>query len=158
MISAFLIVIAIGACERPTKVTLSGGTTPIFRLSVNGELSTFLVYLVPPSAEMMRHSINDEKPVWGVVAQPDWLHGRPIEEIGRLTYGVAFRGYAQPDAPQPLIPERIYFLECETTDAPGDRGFFKVENGKTIPAQAKLNCMTTRDGKTVWGPCPPWTQ
>lgn len=158
MISAFLVVIAMSGCEIPTKVTLAGGATPIFRLSGNGELSTFLVYLVPPSAETMTHSISDETPAWSLVAQPDWLHGRSIEEIGKLTYGVVPRGYAQPNAPQTLIPGRIYYFECETTDAPGATGFFKVENGKTTPAHAKLNCMTAKDGKDVWGPCPAWAQ
>jgi len=158
LISALLLVISTSAYERPTKVTLTGGSTPIFKLSGNGELSTFLVYLLPPSPETMTHSINDETPAWSLVAQPDWLHGRSIEEIGKLTYGVIPPGYAEPNAPQPVIPGRIYFFECETTDAPGDRGFFKVENGKTVPAEAKLNCRTNRGGKDVWGPCPSWAQ
>jgi hypothetical protein len=148
--------LAIAGCnsERPTRVTLDGDTTPIFSLSGSGELGTFLVYLVPPSPETMTSSINDETPAWRLAAQPDWLHGRHVEEIGQLTYGVIPQGYAQPNAPQALIPGRIYFFECETTDAPVARGFFKIENGRTVPAHANLPCMTLRDGKTVWGPCP----
>jgi hypothetical protein len=156
LISALLVLVSTSACdfERPTKVTLSGGSTPTFKFSGSGKLGTFLVYLVPPSAETMTHSIENETPVWSLVAEPDWLHGRHIEEIGKLTYGAIPKGYTQPNEPQPLIPGRIYFFECETTNAPTAQGFFQIDNGKTVPAHAKLNCMATRDGKAVWGPCP----
>ena len=142
-----------GCSERPTHVTLAGGSTPVFRLSGSGEFGTFLVYLVPPSPETMGRSIEEQTPAWSLVAQPDWLHGRAIEEIGELTYGVTPEGYAQPNAPQPLIPGRVYFFECETTDAPTAQGFFKIEDGKTIPAHANLPCMMTRNGTPVYVPC-----
>jgi|SRR6266436_822504 len=139
--------------ERATHVTVGGGETPTFVLSGGGELGTFTVYLVPLSPEKMEKPIFDEPPVWSIVAQPDWLHGRPIKKIGKLMYGMAPSGYSQGHQPQPIIPGRTYFFDCETTDAPIARGFFRVENMKTVQVDANLPCLKTRDGKWVTTPC-----
>ena len=118
---------SITACHReePTHVTVEGDTTPIFDLSGSGELGTFAIYAVPSSPETMDKPIFDETPVWSIVAQPDWLHGRPIETIGKLTYGVAPPGYSHTHQPKPIIEGQTYFFDCETTDAPTARGFFR---------------------------------
>jgi hypothetical protein len=139
--------------EKPTHVAVSGGTTPTFALSGDGNLGTFSIYLVPPSPEKMTAPIFDQTPVWKIVAKPDFLHGRPIEAIGELTYGVVPDGYNQISQPQPIIPDRTYFFNCETTDAPTAAGFFRVEDGKTVPAQGSLPCLEMRNGKWVTTPC-----
>lgn len=139
--------------EKPTEVIVGGDATPTFRLSGSGELGTFSVYLVPAHPEKMETSIFAESPVWSIEAQPDWLHGRHVTVIGQLTYGLTPEGYTQRYQPLPLIPGRTYFFACETTDAPVARGFFRVENGKTVVAQAELPCETVQNGKSVYVPC-----
>src|ERR1700690_4230209 len=150
-----LATLLITACDRevPTHVKVEGGTTPIFDLSGSGELGTFVIYAVPSSPEKMDKPIFDQPPVWSIVAQPDWLHGRPLEQIAKLTYGIAPPGYSHAHQPEPIIAGQTYFFDCETTDAPIASGFFRVENGKTVSAEADLPCLTMRNGKWVTTPC-----
>lgn len=139
--------------EQPTHVTIAGGATPIFKLSGSGELGTFTVYLVPPNPEQMTQPISETPPVWRIVAEPDFLHGRSIRQIGQLTYGVVPKSYQQTNEPQAIIPGRTYYFNCESTDAPTAFGFFRVENGRAVPTEAKLPCIDLRAGKWVTVPC-----
>jgi hypothetical protein len=145
--------------ERPTHVEVKGGTMPVFILAGSGELSNFSIYLLPPSPETMDKPIFDETPVWRIEALPNWLHGRPVEEISQLTYGVVPPRYKQTiskdgSPPPAIIPGRAYFFDCETTDAPIARGAFQVNAGKAVPVVVRMPCLEVREGKWVTVPCP----
>lgn len=152
-------VFAVGCqMERPTKIIVEGGPVPTFRLSGSGNLSSFSVYLVPPSPEKMDKPFSQQVPLWQISAQPDSLHGRGVEEIQRLTFGLAPAGYKgnfpENNGSAPSIePEKIYFYSCDTTDAPPTAGFFMIHDGKAIPTQAKTPCWRTQNGKWVAAPC-----
>ena len=139
--------------EQPTQVTISGGASPIFTLLGNGDLATFTVYLVPPDSEHMAQPISTTPPVWRIVAKPDFLHGRPISQMRHLMYGVVPKGYQQTSDPQAIVPGTTYYFNCETTNAPSAWGFFRVENGKAMPTEAKLPCLDMRNGKWITVPC-----
>lgn len=144
--------------ERPTKVVIEDGPIPTFRLSGSGNLSSFSVYLVPPSPEKMDTPFSQQVPVWQISAQPDPMHGRGVEQVRTLTYGVVPAGYKETfpgnDSAAPSIePEKTYFYSCDTTDAPPTAGFFMTHDGKVIPTQAKTPCWSSQNGKWVAVPC-----
>lgn len=144
--------------ERPTRVKIEGGATPVFLLFGSGKLASFAVYLVPPSPGDMDKPFSEQVPVWQITAQPDFLHGRPIEKIQKLEYGLIPAGYKEsfPEnggLPRAIEPEKVYFFNCDTIDAPTAAGFFRVHDGKVIPAQVKIPCWSTQNGKWVAVPC-----
>jgi len=152
--------------ERPTEVRVEGGVTPVFNLSGNGDLSSFSVYLVSPSDFEIGRTVDSlsddsfftEPPVWSIEAQPDWLHGRRVEDISRLTYGVVPPGYKQRipangSAPPAIISGRKYFFHCDTTNAPTAAGGFQVAAGKVVPLKLGLPCIGGSNGKNVTVPC-----
>jgi hypothetical protein len=144
--------------ERPTQIKVEGGETPVFVLSGSGKLASFSVYLVPPSPEKMDKPFSEQVPVWQITAKPDFLHGRPIEKIQELTYGLIPAGYNEsfPEnggLPRTIEPEKAYFFDCNTIDAPTAAGFFRVHDGKAIPVQVKTPCWGTQNGKWVAVPC-----
>jgi len=153
--------------ERPTHVTVDGGTTPVFVLSGSGALSTFSVYVVSPPDFTMGRTVRDlsddsffaEPPLWRIEAQPDLMHGRRVEDIRRLTYGVVPSGYKQEIpanglTPGGIIPGKQYYFHCETTNAPTASGGFQVSDGKAASMALGLPCLKERDGKEITVPCP----
>jgi hypothetical protein len=152
--------LVLAACriERPTEVRIKGDDKPIFDFKGSGKLSSFSVYLVPPSPEEMSKPFSEQTPVWRISAVPDYLHGLPIEEIGSLNYGTSPSGYKQdfPSNGDPvgsLKPNRDYFFDAHTTDAPPAAGFFRIENSKAISTNVKTPCWQTKDGQWVKSPC-----
>ncbi|MGC2832494.1 MAG: hypothetical protein WB994_22865 [Candidatus Acidiferrum sp.] len=158
-LTAFSVCLLFGcATERPTQLRLEGNAIPVFALSGSGQLSSFSVYTVPPIPEKMDKPFSQQVPAWQIVAHPDYLRGRPVEEIQKLSYGSIPQGYKQsyPENGVPAPPiqaERFYFFDCNTTNAPQASGFFVVHDGRTISAKVKTPCWTTRNGKWVSVPC-----
>jgi hypothetical protein len=164
----FLGVLPLSGChtERPTQVRVEGGATPDFILSGSGDLTGFSVYLVSPSDFVIGRIVNSlsddsffsEPPTWRIEAQPDWLHGRRVEDIGRLKYGVVPPGYTQKSptsgvAPPVIISGREYFFHCETTNAPSSTGGFQLNDSKVVPKLIGLPCLEMRSGNRVTVPC-----
>jgi hypothetical protein len=144
--------------ERPTQVIIEGAGVPTFHLSGSGKLASFSVYLVPPVPEQMTKPFSDQVPIWQITAEPDPLHGRPVEDIQKLSYGAIPAGYKQgfPEngsLPPVIAVEKDYFFDCTTTDAPTESGFFRVHDGKAISAKVKTPCWTTKNNKWVAVPC-----
>jgi hypothetical protein len=82
----------------------------------------------------------------------------PIKDIGQVTYGVVPQGYMQSvpsdgSAPPPILQGTQYFFDCVTVNAPGTRGSFQLIDGKVVPSQINLPCLTARNGKEVTVPC-----
>jgi hypothetical protein len=153
--------------ERPTYVKVEGGITPVFVLSGSGNLSSFSVYLVSPSdlkigravTGLFDDSFFTEPPVWRIEAQGDLMHGRRVEDVDRVTYGVIPPGYKQkipPDgsASAANLQGRKYYFHCETTNAPTASGGFQVDNGKANSIVIGLPCLERRDGREMTVPCP----
>jgi hypothetical protein len=144
--------------ERPTEVAIRGEAIPAFALKGSGKLGTFSVYLVPPSPEEMSKPFSEQIPVWRISAQPDYLHGVSIEDIGTLAYGAIPRGYKQEvpgngELARSLIPDRNYFFDAQTTDAPPAAGFFRIEKGKVISTKVKTPCWQIKNGEWVRSSC-----
>jgi len=148
-------------------VKVEGSTTPIFVLSGSGDLSSFSGYPVSPSDFKIGRTVKglfddsffNEPPVWRIEVQGDLMHGRRVEDIGRLTYGVVPPGYKQKipmegSAAGAIIQGREYYFHCETTNAPTASGGFRVNDGKANPIVIGLPCLERRDGKEVTVPCP----
>jgi hypothetical protein len=155
---AFLILTVGCHRERSTEVRVQGAASPAFVFRGSGELASFSVYLVPTSPKDMTKPFSEHIPVWRISALPDYLHGVPVEGIGTVTYGTVPRGYKQ-EVPsngasaQSLIPDRDYFFDARTTNAPPTAGFFRIENGKAVPTKVKTPCWQTKDGEWVKSPC-----
>lgn len=155
-----LILLALGGCrrERRTEVTIQGEASPTFTFKGSGKLASFSVYLVPPSPEEMIKPLSEQAPVWRISAVPDYLHGVQIEDVGTLPYGAIPRGYKQEvpgngDPVRSLIPDRNYFFDARTTDAPPAAGFFRIENGKVSLTKVNTPCWQTKNGVWVKSPC-----
>ena len=145
--------------ERATHVAIEGGAAPVFSLSGSGNLSSFSVYLVPPSPEKMDKPFSEQVPVWQIESATDFLHGRPIEQIKKLTYGSIPAGYKQTfpgsaEIPRTLEADKAYFFACNTTNAPTAAGYFLVHDGKSVPAHVETLCWGTQNDKWVAVPCP----
>jgi hypothetical protein len=59
------------------------------------------------------------------------FQARPLEETRHSLENFAY-----------TLRELSYFFDCTTTDAPITAGYFRVHNGKVIPAQVKTPCWT----------------
>lgn len=153
--------------ERPTRVLVEGEGTPVFVLSGSGDLSTFSVYAVSSSDfEVGRtvRGLDDDSffaapPVWRIAPYPGPMHGRRVEDIGNLAYGVVPSGYKQEipavgTPPQPIIPDKKYYFQCLTTNAPPASGGFQVSGGKAVPVALALPCLQKKGEKEVTVPCP----
>jgi hypothetical protein len=153
--------------ERPTEVRIAGGAAPVFVLSGSGDLEVFSVYLVSSSDFAAGREVKDlsddsffaEPPAWRIEAQPDPMHGRRVEDIGDLEYGVVPLGYKQEipsngSLPRPVVEGKQYFFHCETTKAPPASGGFEIIGGKAVSVDLELPCLEGRNGKEVAVPCP----
>lgn len=150
-----------GGCwgERPTQIAIEGGEPPAFSFSGSGNLSAFSVYLVPPSPEKMDKPFSEQVPIWQIESATDFLHGRPIEQIKKLTYGSIPAGYKQTfpgsaESPRALEADKAYFFACNTTNAPTTAGYFLVHDGKAIPTHVETPCWGAQNDKWVAVPCP----
>jgi hypothetical protein len=162
----FCIASTIG-CERSTQVKLEGGTSPVFHLSGSGNVTDFSVYIVSPSDFSLGRTVDSpssesfftQHAVWRIETRGGGIfHAPAIQDIGQLTYGIVPKGYTQSipsdgSAPPPILQGRQYFFDCATVNAPGTRGFFQLIDGKVVPLQINLPCLTARNGKEVAVPC-----
>jgi len=152
--------------ERPTQVRLEGGTSPVFLLSGSGNVTDFSVYIVSPSDFNFGRTVDSpsfesfftQPAVWRIETQGGMFHAPAIQDIGQLTYGVVPKGYTQSipsdgSAPPPILQGKQYFFDCVTVNAPGTRGSFQLTEGRVMPSQINLPCMTLRNGKEVTVPC-----
>ena len=152
--------------ERPTQVRLEGGTSPVFHLSGSGNVTDFSVYIVSPSDFKFGRTVDfpsfesffTQPAVWRIETRAGMFRAPAIQDIGQLTYGIVPKGYTQSipsdgSAPPPILQGKQYFFDCNTVNAPGTRGSFQLIDGKVVPSQINLPCMTLRNGKEVTVPC-----
>src|SRR3989442_2620413 len=147
-----VVFIFLGGCrsERSTEVRLEGEALPIFVLSGSGRLAIFTISALPSEEKIS--SPYSVMPLWRIEAESGYLSGRPVEEIGKLTYGRLPAGYKQvyPESnqsPQPILPGTIYEFYFETTGAPHARGLFEVQKGKTVKLDRPAPCFQQHEGQ-----------
>jgi hypothetical protein len=153
-------------CERSTQVRLEGGTSPVFLLSGSGNVTDFSVYIVSRSDFSLGRTVDSpssesfftQPAVWRIETRGGVIHVPAIKDIGQVTYGVVPKGYTQSvpsdgSVPPPILQGKQYFFDCVTVNAPGTRGFFQLIDGKVVPSQINLPCITARNGKEVTVPC-----
>jgi hypothetical protein len=148
------------ACERSTHVKVEGGATPVFVFSGSGNLAKLEVYILPVSYENETHPFWTSPAVWRIDAQQGYLRGHSLGGIGKVTYGVIPPGYKQVSPennqpPPPILPDRIYQVSCDTTNAPHGGAAFQVKEGKARNVDVQLPCFTQQDGKWIKVPCVP---
>jgi hypothetical protein len=152
----FLLTLFPSCGERPTKVTITGGTAPTFNLSGSGELDK--LYLAEADAE--EQPLDEPKTLWELVPVErgaSGLQGLPVETIGAITYGVVPRGYRQKTPASggaPLLePGRYYYFYFSTVNAPHAWGYFVIREGRAEFAKIRGRCIFEKDGKQFKGPC-----
>jgi hypothetical protein len=156
---AFLLPILLFAgCERSTRVRVEGGVTPVFAFSGSGNLAKLEVYLLPISYENETKPFWTSPAVWRIDAQQGYSRGRSLQDIDKVTYGVVPPGYKQvnPENNQPpptILPDRIYQVSCDTTNAPHGATAFQVREGKARSVDVELPCFTEQNGGWMKVPC-----
>jgi hypothetical protein len=145
-----------GCLEVPTRVKVEGGDVPAFALFGTGNLASFSVSSLPPEEKLL--SRDQIKLLWKLVAQPNNSAGRPLRDIGKLTYGTVPDGYKQvfPEKgapPERIVPNARYSFYCDTTNAPHAGGLFMLTSGHATKLDEQVPCFEERDGKSVKVPC-----
>lgn len=119
--------------ERQTRVKLEGGERPVFVLSGSGTLGDLVVY-----GPRQRDIVSDRSfALWEIRPVNGYLHGRGIEELGRITYGTVPEGYEQvyPEnsgPPPSLVSGVKYQYWFITVNAPHARKDFEIRDGKAV--------------------------
>lgn len=156
----FALLLAIGlfaACKRSTHVKVEGGTTPVFVLSGSGNLESFVVYS-PDFAEKAESPWDENLALWKIRPNRERLHGTPVEQPGRITYGLVPDGYRQvrpwDGSAPPLTEGQKYFYDVETTNAPGAGGFVEIRNSQAVPTDGPHACFGGKDKKWIRVSCP----
>jgi hypothetical protein len=116
------------ACEIDTKLNVTGGNPPVFRMTGNGRLSSIRV-----------RGHNTQRNISGEDALVYWEidnngAGRTVGDLGSVTYGKVPDGYVQryPEtgAAPKLDEGQHYYVRVTTANANGDEGYFIVLDGK----------------------------
>ena len=163
LLAILFTLLAVGGCERPTRVRLKGGMPPVFVLSGSGTPIHFSVYVISAADyEIGRTvaSLSDfftEPPVWRIEADNQWF-GPTVGQVDRITYGIVPQRFTQTipangSAPIAIVPGKPYFFEMETVNAPGASGGFEVRNGKVADIHLGLPCLQLQSGKEMTVPC-----
>jgi hypothetical protein len=158
LLALVLAIWLLAGCERLTRVRVEGEATPVFVLSGSGNLAKLEVYLLPISYENETDPFWTSPAVWRIDVQQGYLRRRSLEDIGKVTYGAVPLGYKQtnPENNQPppaILPDRIYRVSLETTNAPHGGATFQVGEGKARNVDVELPCFTQQDGKWMKAPC-----
>lgn len=117
------------ACERDTKLVISGNNPPIFVLSGSGSLGTIRVR----GPEKQREADGEDAFLyWVIINKED--EEQAVERLGPITYGKVPAGYKQiypeqGEAP-PLVEGERYNVRIATFNANGVDKFFIIRNGK----------------------------
>jgi hypothetical protein len=118
------------ACERATTVSFEGGNPPKFVLTGSGSLGLLRV----GGPDKQRDTFGEAAFLYWVIEPITKDSDRSVERIGPITYGQTPSGYMQVypekgEAP-PLIEGKIYGVNIDAIDAPGDSKRFTIHNGK----------------------------
>jgi len=96
----------LAGCERPTRVSVKGGTAPVFELSGSGTVAIFTIFS-PDFMTKAEKPLDDNFALWKIRASGGYLYGTRIGDLGRITYGVVPLGYTQvkptTGTPSPMI-------------------------------------------------------
>ena len=127
------VVLLASACnfERTTNVKIRGDYPPIFVLAGSGDLVEMYIY--EPGFE---GSLSDEShAIWKIKSEV--MHGRPVEEVGTITYGVVPEDFKQivpknEESPMTLRSGNKYKFNVVTGNAPGVKGYFEMKDRTAV--------------------------
>jgi hypothetical protein len=129
---SLLAVIALAACEIPTKLAIGGGNPPTFRLSGNGTLTSLRVR----GPHKQREAEGEDASMYWVIKRSEGQSGDTVGRIGTIVYGVPPPGYRNlyPETGQvPALQEgERYYVQVITLDAEGASAYFTIKNGRAI--------------------------
>ncbi len=132
-----LMVVSFQLCERRTVVKLEGGRPPTFVLSGSGRLGEVMIF--GPDQEPIAESnpFDETHALWKIAPEKDGeANAKPVEEVGRVTYGVVPPGYKQikPKTGEaaPLLPGARYRYWFVTINSAHGSGYFEIRDGKAV--------------------------
>ena len=121
--------------QRATRVRMESGNPPVFVLTGSGLLAHLLI------CRSRREDGDDlDFAMWEIEPIGGYKHGRLVEDIGAITYGVVPPGYRQsyPEngaAPLALQPGNKYEYWFDTTNAPHARSYFVIRDLRAVEVQ-----------------------
>ena len=121
--------------QRATRVRMESGNPPVFVLTGSGLLAHLLI------CRSRREDGDDlDFAMWEIEPIGGYKHGRLVEDIGAITYGVVPPGYKQsyPEngaAPPALQPGNKYEYWFDTTNAPHARSYFVIRDLRAVEVQ-----------------------
>ncbi|MFL6211510.1 MAG: hypothetical protein ACJ74W_21860 [Pyrinomonadaceae bacterium] len=119
------------SCEIDTKLSIKGGSPPIFIMSGNGRLTSIRVR----GHERQRDAQGEDQYLYRVI-QPKKGGSRSVDDIGSVAYGEVPDGYEQkyPESGKapPIVEGQHYYVHIVTANANGADGYFMMLNGKAI--------------------------
>ena len=142
-------------CERPTRVSVKGGTAPVFDLSGSGEVELFTVYT--PDYMTKAKSPRDEDFALWKIKPSEGFYGTAISELRSITYGVVPPGYVQvkpkDGTPAPLMEGQKYLYSVDTINAPGAGGYLEIKNSRAVQTTGSGPCFLHENGKWILVRC-----
>lgn len=126
------------SCERRTVVQIEGGNPPVFALSGSGRLGEVIIFAPEQETKAASNPFDDTHALWRIAAESkDETAARPVEQLGRITYGLVPQGYKQikPETGQPpqLVPGKRYRYWFVTVNAPHASGYFEIQGDRAVP-------------------------
>ena len=150
-----LLALSLTGCERPTHVSVKGGTAPVFDLSGSGEVELFTVY--SPDYMTKAKSPRDEDFALWKIKPSEGFYGTTISELGSITYGVVPPGYVQvkpkDGTPAPLMEGQKYLYSVDTINAPGAGGYLEIKNSRAVQTTGSGPCFQRKNGKWILVRC-----
>ena len=145
--------------EKPTSVKIGAG--PEFKFAGSGRLGSFTVS-GPLAGQKIGFPCNRTlfpcsgvaTPMWQIGPSTNYLDGVPVEGL-QLKYGVVPNAYTQlapsQTGPAPtLSPGFIYAFSAETTNAPGENGYFYVDGSGAVKRVDVTDlCVTLENGHEI---------
>lgn len=152
-----LLAASLSGCERPTRISVKGGTSPLFVFSGSGKLENFAVF-GQEEIQKAESPFDDSFALWEIKPTAGDSHGTPVRALRSITYGVVPQGYVQvkPEhgSPVPLAEGQKYFYEVVTTGAPWASGYLEIKNSRAVPTEGPGMCFSREKGKWIRVPCP----
>ena len=118
------------SCEIDTKLQVEEGNPPKIILSGNGTLSRLMI----SGHKRLRNIEGPESSAVWYIKMTDYDHGQVVSRLSPLTYGKIPNGYVQVYPEQgeasQLEDNVTYYIQVDTWNANGARGYFLIKDGK----------------------------
>jgi hypothetical protein len=124
------------ACERDTKLKVTGGNPPVFEMTGSGRLTSIRVRGHKPQRNVFGEAVF----LYWVIESNG--NAQFVRSLRSVTYGKVPDGYRQkyPESGEaPVLEEgEHYYVRVVTSSANGDDRYFMILNGKVLFAKSPL--------------------